>query len=831
MNLNIKKGEGVSPDNDTIMDTISLKMQENLAKQYNVRLVGEIDLNSPTKVINSKSDIEFLDKVDAELSMYPWIKKNYTDHIEKVRNVFQPSTEKALKFLEKNKNNNNVLTVIEGNKLKVYRTDEMIGAMFNHNPDTLSLVGRFNRSLKKLQEKMTTGRLNPLFSVKSNAYTIEEAATALTNIVDEVAKDIGVHDLVRKYSTVDDIIKDGFKPITENSKNVDYLIDDSNLVVKSDQELINDKIKELKISTKEYILETFKASKELIRQRKAADLVNNQARLLGRALINGDVSNVDELKHELSNLQKQYNDFLSTRIQLSGYASKSPYTQIDTNLVDVSNINPKTLKNLPKNVVNYVDFMQTVIRESPVLGLTTYLGKKLGYINKNGKIIDKQRMEALTKSISRNTSNSNVKGNYLKLSGKIGKTVANHFQYGEVYLKSLAAKAHNTGIGKFIDNAIQDVGVLLDKNTTYDEFFDLVGQQLSTVKDNKGLKRTLGYWGVIGLSNYVWNHASNDNIEAYYSIPEYERANNIILVNAGGKGVHLKLPVDQEFGIINQWSHLTADNLLNFSELNDVDPAFEQPNQLRKSLGRSLFPGGVPLVDAGLALAGLQSDINVLGDFGGIKSLGRNNPNPDKGDTRYAGGVMDVYTQNVIETFFTNYGSIFVSAVEEGNASLKSDTALKDVGKVLVDKFTTPVSITTSKISRYTQTNNYNYEYSTMIDKNNQVKTEFTPHQVFAHEIVSNFRKNRISKLEEIRDIANYEKKKQIANGNKQIFLDYEGRKTRINDIDTFINRINSRIYREYQTLDNTLSYIIEDNYGITGVNVLNYKEKLLEVE
>ena len=829
-NLDYKKSGEVSDEVNKSIDKLTLDMQEDFAKQYNVRFMGEIDINEPTKVIKSDADIEFINKYDELASNTDWMQNKYTKSLEVLKDNFSPSTNKALNFiLKEGKNNpNNILTVVEGNKIKVYRTDEMIGAMFNHNPDTPNLLQRFNRRLKKMQERMTTGRLNPLFSVKSNIYTLQEGATAMTKIVDEVAHDLGLGNFIRRFEKLDDIKKAGFNSIKEDSN---ALIPNENIVDKSQEEMIQDQIKQLGISVKDYIKETFKASKELMNQRKAANLVNNQARLLGKSLLNGDVNSIPEIKHELANLQKQYNNFLSTRIQLSGYASKSPYTQIDDNLVDVSNINLRGIKNIPKTTANYVDFIQTVVRESPVLGLTTYLGKKLGYISKNGRIIDKEKMEVLSKSIAKNTANSNVKGNYLKTSGKLAKFIAKDMNYGEVYLKSIGAKAHAMGVGKFVDNVIKDGKLLLDNTTTYGEFFDIVGQQLATLKDNKGLKSALGTWGLIGLSNYVWNHASDENTRAYYSIPEYERANNIILVNALGKGKHLKLPIDQEYGIILNWSHLVADNTLNFSELNDIDPTFEQPNQLRQSLGRSLFPGGIPLVDSTVALLGYKSDINILSNFGGLRNLSKDNVNVEGGDTRYTGGVMNAYTQNVIETIFANYGSIFVSAVEEGNASLKSNSAAKDVGKVLVEKFTSPVNLTTSKISRYTQTNNYNYEYSNAIENNNKVKTEMNEYQAFAHDIVTSFKRNRINKLEEIRDAANYEKKKQIANGNKEIFLDYEGRRVKINQIDDFINRINKRIYREYQILDNSLSYAIEDNYGITGVNVLNYKDKLGELQ
>lgn len=826
-NSEYKKLGKVTNSTEQSMDKLILNLQEDFAKQYNVRFMGEIDINEPTKVIKSKSDIEFIDKFDKIIADNEWMKNKYIKGLVDLEDVFEPSTNKALNFiLKEGKNNpNNILTIVEGDKIKVYRTDEMIGAMFNHNPDTPNLVQRANRTLKKMQEKMTTGRLNPLFSVKSNIYTIQEGATAMTKIVDEVAHDLGLDNFIRRFENINDIKKAGFKSIKDDPN---VIISDELITDKPPyEERLKEQINQLGISVKDYIKETFKASKELMNQRKAANLVNNQARLLGKTLLNGDVNSVPEIKHELANLQKQYNDFLSTRIQLSGYASKSPYTQIDDNLVDVSNINLRGMKNIPKTTANYVDFIQTVIRESPVLGLTTYLGKKLGYIGKNGKIIDKERMEVLSKSIAKNTANSNVKGNYLKTSGKLAKFIAKDMNYGEVYLKSIGAKAHAMGIGKFVDNVIEDGKLLLDKSTSYGEFFDIVGKQLSTLKDNKGLKTALGTWGLIGLSNYVWNHASAENTRAYYSIPEYERTNNIILVNALGNGKHLKLPIDQEYGIILNWSHLVADNTLNFSELNDVDPTFEQANQLRQSLGRSLFPGGIPLFDTGIALSGYKSDINLLSNFGGLRNLAKDNVNVEGGDTRYTGGVMSAYTQNVIETIFANYGSIFVSTVEEGNASLKSNSAIKDVGKVLVDKYTTPVNFTTSKISRYTQTNNYNYEYSNTIENNSKVKAEMNEYQAFAHEFVTSFKRNRINKLEEIRDAANYEKKKQIANGNKEIFLDYEGRRVKINQIDDFINRINKRIYREYQILDNSLSYTMEDNYGLTGVNVLNYKDKL----
>lgn len=767
LNIDINTSKDKLPN----IDKITNDYAKQIDKLFTARPIGAFSNTGDTIDIMKPKGIFDLLNVD----------KN---KLNKLHNLLDINYSQKKGVIAKNiatyKASKDIISYMEDGVEYLYKVDPVIKAAFDLNPSMPSLIAESMKSLKNLVQTTITGALNPFFAIPSSLMTTQEALTVMPKIAS-------------KLKSVDNFSRLGYlKEIGKSFTNI--LLDDitNNIIRKYDKEVI----------------------------RTYGKMDSTVGKLLQKV-------NIENLRHRLNNT-------LLTQIKQAGGASAKPFNTnrgIYYTLNKDTKLTEATEKVLSKvygidgavQVINLFNYLQQAIREAPSLALTTYMGKA-GKAIKDDKIVNLKEMNKIIDTIGSNTANVGKRGSGKGFSGSFARIVEDYVPYGNVMIKSLAPKIRASGLDKGISNLMEISRDLYDPNVRYLDILQRIQKNGKELVQNKFIEGLMLTSIVPSLISYVWNYGSQQNMNSYHSLSEYDKASKFILTNFFGKDKHLILPKDQEVALCDSLFTELLDNILGMSKYNEVDPAFDQSKVVMQSLARSIGIDSIPILDIIGNVSGYDINLNVLSNRPFITNLKHNAINRDLSETAYQNGLVNQETTQLINSIIGVFGSTVLGSFEEANVGARNDTGLEDFGSALFDKFTKSAQLITGNkaISSYNATSKAVYEKQALINKIASIKNK-TPKQQEIYNFIRMYKNNRINPIHEnvteLRNSINTVRSNgKMADGS---ILDYEGRRVEINNLNKQLQRLFAREYHEYNNLDK----LIEQMYG-KDINLENFMEK-----
>ena len=717
----------------------------------------------------------------ADKSFYDII--NRKEHkLTKLSNTLQQDYSQKVNELAKQAQRKDVLYYIENGRKHYYQVDPYVKASFDLDSSLPSMIAYNMRSLKNLVQTTITGKANPAFSVHSGFMTTHEALTLLPKLANEL------------------------KIAPDNLSRWGY-------------------IKEFKNAWKDVystniINQTLKKYDQLLTK----GLKNSSKQLDWLANFNEEAIRAD-LKSKLL-----------TKVQLQGGASAKPLTKNRTNFYELKKdtkisdaiekfmVDHYGIENTAQRL-NLLNFLQQSIKETPSVALTNYLGKTTGAIVDND-IVNPKKMDEVINAINIYTATTGKHGNYKGFFGGLVKGIEAIVPYGDIMIQSLAPKIRASGIATGIKNTIDTITDLYDPDVRYIDILHNIHKHSKDLAKNKFFEGLVVTSMIPSLSQYVWNHSSKENIEAYYQLSDYDKASKFILVNFFANGKHLALPKDQEVALVDSIFTTLLDGVVGMSRYNENDPAFRHNKLILESLSRSIGIDSIPIVDIYANTQGYDITFNPLSDRPMISNLSRNKINPDLSETAYENGLVNQEATAIVNNVIGVAGSTILGSFEEANVGVRNDTGSLDFGEKLSEGFTKSAKIWGSRnISSYNSTSKEVYNKQNIINKIASVSNK-NPQQQQVYETVKAYNRNRIKPLHD--SITDLRKAINTVKANGRMpdgtVLDYYGRKTKVQEINTQLQKLFAKEYQEFQNLDN----LLEQLYG-KNITLTNFMEKFNE--
>ena len=473
-----------------------------------------------------------------------------------------------------------------------------------------------------------------------------------------------------------------------------------------------------------------------------------------------------------------------------------------------------------------LDYLQQSLRETPSLALTRYLGKATGAI-KDNKVVDPKKLAEVINVIGTNTANVGRSGTGYGFAGGLAKFVENYIPYGNVMIKSLAPKVRASGIATGGENVAQIISDAFDPKVRYIDVLKRLQKNGSELAKNKFVEGLLFTYLMPSTIQYVWNHGSQENIEDFYALSDYEKTSKFILVNFFGKGRHLSLAKDQEVALADSLFTTMLDGIVGMSRYNPQDPAFENSRLITQSLARSVGLDSIPALDIIANISGKDVNLNLFSDEPFITDLSRNKINSDMSETAYQNGLLNQETSAMLRSLFGVVGSTMLGAAEEANVGSQNDTGITDAVQSVTDNLTKSARIltTTKNISSFNQTSKTVYNKQNLINKIASVSDK-NPQQQQVYDTVKTYNRNRIKPLHDAitdmrKSINTIKATGRMEDGS---VLDYDGRKAEINQMNKKLQKLFAKEYHEFENLDK----LLEQMYG-KNINLNNFMEKFNE--
>lgn len=756
-------------DFDTItsgkLDDIST-VTKDIDNMFNVKELGYRDLTQIDKPITAdKSFYELLNKPNEGTKIDTILEGNYRQTKGNLQDA-----------IDRRHLRDDVISVIHNGKEYFYQVPKVTKAAFDLNPKMPSLFAEMMRNTKNFVQSTITGNVvNPLFAARSGAYSTDEAVTMLPKI----AEDLGIKDA----------------------------------------------------SSLQLLKEFSKAGKEI----KAKYLADHLADKITRSFIKTGIKTdspeaLDLLKIERERIRNDINKNLLTQISLSGGASGKPYntTKYGTfyNINNNTVITPKLVKHLNKiygqeqarKVVQTINLLQTMARETPSYALTRYLGKKIGAISEN-KILDVQKLQKVIDSVGTYTANVGRSGTGKGVTGEVANILKNYIPYGNISMQSIATKSRALNIFEPSKRLLSE---WVDPKVRYIDFISDLGKTVSSISENKfvqGIFKTAFLPAVIA---YGWNHGNQINRDAYYSLSDYDKGKGYVLVNALGEGKHIVIPRDQEIQIFGSLSNTILDTVFGGSKQQEINPAFKNSTVMMESLARSLQIDPPPLIKASMGLGGYKIDMsNLFNDKQVIQSL-KNITNPDLTETKFENGNLNAEVYEALNAASGMFGASLGAFLQEfgKTGSIKQDTI--NASQAYASKIISPTAFWTTKANTYNDTSNEVYKKINLLAKIQSVQKN--PQQQQVYNFIKTYNKNRILPIHDhIKDL-----QKEIRNLNTTSMLN-DGTILSFNDRSKQVNEINKKLLKLF-TLEreefNNLDTMIEQLYG-KNMTLENFMQKL----
>ena len=640
------------------------RLVEQLANATRIKFLGKTNFRNDVPHQPSKNMYSLLNKPISEV---PSITKavsfkatSYTD----VGSFSKKIDNRALK--------KNIVSYFDENGDEfVFEVSPLLGKALDFSPEVSGAIGNAAKVAKNIMQSLTTGVLNPGFAATSAIYSTMEGLTALPKIM----KDLMVGD---------------FKKVSDSLG---------------------------------YIKATVKAGKERISKLMTEDLINTWEQEYTK--YNGNVASSKILqKYSQADIEAKrsaLNKLFLSKAEEAGAITHRIPTETVGRFYEITPEMTTTTKfmNLIRQkygmvrgttAIKMIGFVQEALRNAGNDGLLLFLaGKK--------HVETLPELQQLSNVISKNITDSSKLGNFSGLGGELVGGIAKYTPYGQVFVKSIAAKTAASGVGNGIEFLKTASKQLKNSDTKVIDVLTQLKIGTEALKNNafiQGLIVTAGFPAII---SYLWNHKDAETRNSYYQISDYDKASKFILADFFGEGRHLSMPFEQEVGIVAKVVETLLDTELHGSRMQYTDPAFQHHKLIMQAMARSLNIENLVYPELLLNAAGYQSNFGV-GDSSVISPLPPNQKNIDGSETALQNGVFSQQSRAMINTIFGSLGTTLANSIEQGHIGTR-DVGFAQGTKDFLSSFGTRM---TKGIPFMPNDNKFTYRASNQTQQQNKLK-------------------------------------------------------------------------------------------------------------
>ena len=754
---------------DTLFDT-GKQIDENvdkITKNFsNIDYIGEIDTNVDYKagniVPNKNPLLNILNKNKKE---YGQLEKSINASLDnkEVQNVLEG-------YLNGNLSPEYVVIPRDG-KLRIYKVDKWLGKIIQDDPKKAEFIYSVMKGLTDTMKTFVTGPMNRFFAPITTAYTSTDQMLA-RNLLN---KDLDAN--LTKTSMLKNAVsagKDAFSFRTNADK-------------------LNKLFTDVKVGKKSY------------------NDVLTEADKLQKSIQDNPISHI---KATGANLQTRYPVNYKTAVDDNvnpSYFRVNSQKVLD-NLRNTINknslVNNKVVNSTQDVLSTGLDYAKNILdsmRDAPTLGIYKNLSSKF---MKDGKLDPKKILE-ISRSLEKNTATGKITPSKDKF-GKVAQWGNDLFPYFSDMLSENLARGKQIGL-KNIPQRIID---LFDNDV---ELKTALKNIKNGTINNDFIKASIEMTAIPVALAGLWNHANQENEDAYNSLPKQIKNKGIVLANVVN-GQPIVIPMTQSL----MWA-ITA------LREGVIDPTLK--NGENKFNPKETF--GSRLADT----AELNWGISTPPIFGlMINAFGYRAPNvtelafdsatekyplekyklknADYSDNNeyYENGFFSAKQRAMLQTLFGNFGGAVTESVDQTikNKSLADgvDAFVNEYPKSLINLFD-------PKLSSWDETSGYIYKRDADIRKLQHIpENKLTQQQKNVRHLINMYQNSRLNEIEKQIKALNRKVTEIRSTGKSSTGEDLSAheRKENINDLIKQQKLLRAYKVKAYEQLDT----LLKQGYGIT---------------
>lgn len=640
------------------------KLVDRLANATRIKFLGKTNFRNATPHQPSNNMYSLLNKPVSEL---PTINK-----VVSFKATPYQDTGSFSKKIENRALKQNIVSYFDENGDEfLFEVSPLLGRALDFSPEVSSAIGNAAKVAKNIMQSLTTGALNPGFAATSAIYSTMEGLTALPKIM----KDL----LLGDFNKVSDSIG--------------------------------------------YIKATIKAGKERYSKLMTEDLINSWEQEYIK--YNGNVASSKILqKYTQADIEAKRSAlnklFLSRAEEAGAITHRIPTETVGrfyeitpemTNTTKFMNLIRQKYGNLRgTTAIKMIGFVQEALRNAGNDGMLLYLaGKK--------QVESLPELRQIANTISKNITDSSKLGNFSGLGGELVGGIAKYTPYGQVFVKSIAAKVAASGTSNGIEFLKTAAKQLKTSDTKVIDVLTQLKLGTEALKNNAFIQGLIVTAGIPATISYLWNHKDADTRNSYYQISDYDKASKFILTDFFGKGRHLSIPFEQEVGVVAKVVETLLDTELHGSRMQYTDPAFQHHKLIMQAMARSLNIENLVYPELILNAAGYQSNFGV-GGSSVISPLPPNQKNIDGTETALQNGVFSQQSRAMINTIFGSLGTTLANSIEQGHIGAR-DVGFTQGTKDFLSSFGTRM---TKGLPFVPNDNKFTYRASNQTQQQNKLK-------------------------------------------------------------------------------------------------------------
>lgn len=757
------KNKSAGVDDLDVLQENNKKMkqkEQEIQKTFdNIKYLGEVDTN-----FDYKTGAMFTTK-NPLLHVLNKNKKEYSQ-LEKSINASLDNVE--LQDVAKGYLNGNLspeyIVLPEDGKLHIYKTDRWLGKIRQEDPRKASFLYSAIKGISNTMKSFVTGPMNRFFAPITTAYTATDQMIA-RNLLN---KDLNAN--LSKSSMFKNALSAGKEAFN-------YKTDAQKL-----QNLFND----VKVGKQSYIdiLPEAQNLQKSIQQSPITHIKATGANLQTRFPVNYKTSVNESLnpKYFVVNSKKTLNKLRNT-INKSGL---------------VNNKVVNTAENILGSGLDYAKNILDSMRDAPTLGIYKNLSSKF---MKDGKLDPKKVLE-ISRSLERNTATGKVTPTKDKF-GNVMQGFIDIFPYFTDMLSENLARGKQIGLKnlpkRIIDLFDNDVNIKTS-----------LGNIKGGILDNDYLKASLEFVAIPVILASIWNHASQENEDAYNSLPKQTKNKGIVIANAIN-GQPIVLPMTQSL----MWT-ITAlregfvDPIMKLGE-NKFNPKETFGSRLADTAELNWGISTPPALGLTINALGYRSP-NVtelvrdsITEKYPLEKYKLKNANYSDNNEYYENGVFSAKQRAMMQTLFGNLGSAVTESIDQTvkNKSLYSgvDAFVNEYPKSLINLFN-------PKLSSWDETSGYLYKKDAEIKKLQHIpEAKLTQEQKNVRYLINMYQNSRLNEIQKQIKALNREIT-EIRNTGKSS----SKRKANINELIKKQKLLRAYKVKAYEQLDT----LLKQSYGIT---------------
>lgn len=720
----------------------------------NVKFLGINDFSTKQVVTNENPLFKLLNKTNDEASTLEKslnmpITNEYQNVSEAIANEFTDPSIVAIPY---------------DNTIKYYKIDKMLGHMIQDNPQNASIFMAAMRNVTNLSKQFITGKYNPFFSPITSAYTASDQLIGLKTLNKFLPNKIKAGDINYAQS-----YNDAF-----NYKNSARQL-----------EQIYKKLETGKLKRTPKVLKKINDLEQNIRNSDINQLKATGANIQGRYP-------VDVYQRKSNNFDNVDDFVINSRKSL----------QKLTDLIKKSHLTDNALIDASQTGLSWINYGLTSLRDAPTLGLYKALNKN--FLKADGTI-DANKVMNISRLLDKYTATGAIQPSQTYL-GKFVQAVNDTVPYFSDMLSENLARGRQTGFG----NVTKHLTNLIDANVPLQQELKSIGKGIVA---NDFVKAGVTLVTVPTVLASIWNHSSAENEAAYDALPDAYKSKGIVFANVvNGKPV--VIPLTQSLmWLVTPLREGITDPLLRKNE-NAYNRSQSFSDAMKDTAKINWGISMPPLLAAGINMLGYRSpQTNELVERGATNEHafeGLELRNLDNGsDTYYSEGIFGPKTRAVAQSLFGNVGSAVTEAID---ITAARDSLSQGLEAGLNKATTTLTNLINPKVSTWSATSEVIYKKQEALKKA-KLKTK-TPEQTQVYDLIKQFDNSRLTPItDKIKDLRKAIRELQNTGKTSEgTELSYLMVQQNVNDYNKQIKLLQSRLVKEYETLDKVLKY----NYNTT---------------